>query len=93
MLASRLTTLPLLSSDCTELFIEMPSSYKSNNTAKGLVGTAPSGSVTFISCLYGGHISDKNITQECGLISPLESGDMVMADRGLIYNTWLHQNE
>ena len=48
--------------DCTELFIEMSSSfraqsqtyssYKSHNTAKSLVGIAPSGIVTFISCLY-----------------------------------------
>ena len=50
--------------DCTEeLFIEMSpsfraqsqtySSYKSHNTAKGLVGIPPSGIVTFISCLCG----------------------------------------
>ena len=59
--------------DCTELFIEIPSSchaqpqtyssYKSHSTAKSLVGIAPSGSVTFISGLYGDHISDKKITQ------------------------------
>ena len=58
--------------DCTELFIQMPSSfraqsqtystYKSHNTAKGLIGIAPSGFVTFISNLYGGHLSDKKIT-------------------------------
>ncbi|XP_057293202.1 uncharacterized protein LOC130621831 [Hydractinia symbiolongicarpus] len=43
--------------DCTEIFTEMPSSYRSqsatfssykhHNTAKGLVGIAPSGAVTF----------------------------------------------
>ena len=48
--------------DCTELFINMLSSfraqsqtyslYKCHNTAKGLVDIAPSGIVTFISCLY-----------------------------------------
>ena len=78
--------------DCTELFIEMPSSfraqsqaytsYKSHNTAKDLVGVAPSEIVTFISCLYRGHISDKKITHGCGLIHLLESGDVVMVDRG-----------
>ena len=51
-----------ITSDCTELFIEMPSSfraqsqtylsYQSHNTAKGLVGPAPSGIITYISCLY-----------------------------------------
>ena len=78
--------------DCTEIFIEMPSSfraqsqtyskYKGHNTAKGLVGISPSGIVTFASHLYGGHVSDKAITQNCGLIELLEEGDVVMADRG-----------
>ncbi len=78
--------------DCTEIFIEMPSSfraqsqtystYKSHNTAKGLIGIAPNGFVTFISDLYGGHISDQKITEMCGIIDLLEPNDMVMADRG-----------
>ena len=78
--------------DCTEIFIQMPSSfraqsqtysqYKSHNTAKGLVGISPSGMVTFVSHLYGGHVSDKAITQSCGIIELLEEGDVVMADRG-----------
>ena len=37
--------------------------------------------MTLISCLYGGHISDRKITQECGHID-LESGDVAMVDRG-----------
>ena len=58
--------------DCTELFKEMPSSFhaqvrrichKSHNTAKGLIAIAPSEIVTFISCLYGGHMSDKKIAR------------------------------
>ena len=78
--------------DCTEIFVQMPSSfraqsqtysqYKSHNTAKGLVGISPNGLVTFISHLYGGHISDKAITASCGLIELLEAGDVVMADKG-----------
>ena len=77
--------------DCTEHFIEMPSSfraqsntysaYKSHNTAKGLIGIALNGFVTFISNLYGGHISDKQITELCGIVDLLEPKDMVMADR------------
>ena len=56
--------------------------YKSHNTAKGLIGIAPNGFGSFISNLYGGHISDKKITEMCGIIDLLEPGDMVMADKG-----------
>jgi len=48
--------------------------------AKGLVSISPSGVVTFVSHLYSGHVSDKAITQNCGLIELLEEGDVVMAD-------------
>ena len=78
--------------DCTELFIEKPScfraqsatysTYKSHNTAKGLVAIAPNGALTFISDLYGGHCSDKIIVEDCGILQLLEEGDSVMADRG-----------
>ena len=78
--------------DCTELFIEKPScfraqsetysSYKSHNTAKGLVAIAPNGALTFVSDLYGGHFSDKVIVEHCGIPQLLEEGDAVMADHG-----------
>ena len=58
------------------------SQYKSRNTAKDLVGISPSEMVTFVSHLYGGHVSDKAITQSCGVIELLEEGDVVMADKG-----------
>ena len=38
--------------------------------------------MTFISCLYGVIYNDKKITQECGLIDLLESGDMVKSIGG-----------
>lgn len=78
--------------DCTEIFIQMPtsfrsqsvtfSSYKHHNTAKGLVGIAPNGAITYVSDLYTGRISDKQIVKDCGILNLLESGDNVMADRG-----------
>lgn len=57
--------------DCTEVRCEMPSSlllnselfssYKNRVTLKGLVGIALSGTITFISQLYTGSISDREI--------------------------------
>ena len=63
--------------DCTEIFYEAAtdlniqsstySHYKHHNTFKGLVAISPSGAVTFISRLYGGATSDKEITRASGL--------------------------
>ncbi|XP_078029682.1 uncharacterized protein LOC144466498 [Epinephelus lanceolatus] len=80
--------------DCTELRCETPSSlilqsetfssYKNHTTFKGLIGIAPSGMITFISKLYTGSISDKEITRESGLTQLLLPGDGVMADKGFL---------
>ena len=78
--------------DCTEFFIETPSSlvnqaitysgYKSHNTFKALVGISPSGAVTFLSQLWGANASDKHIVRESGLLNLLEAGDGIMAGKG-----------
>ena len=78
--------------DVTELNIETPSNpeaqqltfstYKNSNTLKALVGITPSGSVCFVSQLYGGSISDKEITAKSQFMDKLRSGDEIMADRG-----------
>ena len=51
-------------------------------TAKGLIGIAPHGAVTFVSKLYGGHCSDNAIVEDFGILQVLEEGGSVMADRG-----------
>ncbi len=79
--------------DCTEIRVEMPSSllvntelfssYKNHQTFKALLGIAPSGAITFISELYTGNISDREIVIRSGLLDQaFESGDSVMADKG-----------
>jgi len=78
--------------DATEIRVEKPSlpqlqqvtfsNYKSTNTYKVLVGISPSGVITFVSNLYAGSISDKELTRCSGILELLEPGDSVMADRG-----------
>ena len=55
-------------------------------TYKGLIGTSPSGSVTFISQLFDGSISDREIVSRSGFLEPslLNSQDSVMADGGFV---------
>lgn len=38
--------------------------------------------MSFVSGLYTGAISDKEITRCCGIIDLIEEGDSVMADKG-----------
>jgi hypothetical protein len=89
--------------DGTELKIERPSSlrsqsqcysdYKSATTLKGLVGIDPRGSFIFISMLFSGSVSDKEITSSSGLLTVLQQminagylkqGDSVMVDKGFL---------
>ncbi|PFX25192.1 THAP domain-containing protein 1 [Stylophora pistillata] len=87
--------------DATELKIQVPSSlqkhsesystYKSNTTFKSLVGVDPNGGIMFVSQLFEGSISDKQIVQRSGFLETvkqkvqcgeLKEGDAIMADKG-----------
>lgn len=78
--------------DCTEIKCEKPqdlqkqsefySEYKAHNTYKGLVGISPNVWVTFVSNLYGGSISDREIVEKSHFVDLLEHPDLIMADRG-----------
>ncbi|XP_004212347.2 uncharacterized protein LOC101241578 [Hydra vulgaris] len=80
--------------DCTELFCQIPSSlniqsclyssYKSHVTYKGLLGISPSGAIIFVSQLYPGSVSDKEIVIRSGFLNKdlWDKDDSVIADRG-----------
>ena len=58
------------------------SNYKKHNTCKYLIGTTPQGSVSFISKGWGGRVSDIHLTENCGLLSKMLPGDVILADHG-----------
>ena len=91
--------------DGTEIRCEAPSSltlqsetfshYKNTNTFKGLIGIASCGVITLISKLisklYTGSISDREITQQSGILSLLQPGDACMADKGFVIDKMLSE--
>ena len=87
--------------DCTEIHTQTPSSlnlnsefyshYKGRNTIKSLVGITPAGAICFVSSLYPGSISDKQITKQSGVLQLLEPGDAVMADKGFLIENELRE--
>lgn len=60
----------------------MESEYKHHHTVKCMVGCALDGLITYVSKCYGGRAGDCFITNNCGLVDLIESGDVVLADRG-----------
>ena len=91
--------------DCFEVFkekssnllawVQTYSNYKSHNAIKVLIGMSPQGTIIFVSQAWGGCTSVKFLTENCGLLNKLKSGDLVMADRGfrIHESIWFHQAE
>ena len=89
--------------DCTEFYVEKPckpssqrstySQYKSSNTFKLLVSMSPTLHFNFVSKLYSGSISDKEIVNVSGFLDKLQPGDAVMADKGFNIQDYLALHE
>ena len=85
-------TLNLCRVHCTEFYIETPhrlpsqrstySSYKSRNTFRLLISISPLVHINYVSNLYSGSISDKEIVRQSGFLEELQPGDVVMSDKG-----------
>ena len=79
---------PAVSQMLLNIYIQMPldpqaqhvtfSSYKDDDTIKELVAITPSSRISFESKLYGGNISDRQLTELNGLLDFLEQGDSVI---------------
>lgn len=93
--------------DCTEFFVQMPrnfsrqgnlySNYKHHHTFKCLIAVAPNGTAVFVSNLYEGAVSDRDIFEKCGILNHLNPGDLILVDRGftvedLLMSRQVHMN-
>ena len=81
--------------DATEIMFEVPASpslqsqcyfsYKYNTTMKGLLAVAPNGTIIFVSELFTGSISDRQLTIQSEIVEILKDvppGKSLMADKG-----------
>ena len=80
--------------DCTEISCQTPSSlllqsevfssYKSHTTFKAMIGMAPHGAITFVSGLYAGSMSDREIFKRSGIAKLLQPDMAIMVDKGFL---------
>ncbi|CAH3150206.1 unnamed protein product [Pocillopora meandrina] len=77
--------------DCTDIEIAAPSlmsqqntiysNYRGMNSFKVIVGVAPNAVIMYVSKLYPGSISDKEIVKQSGLMNHIASDDLILADK------------
>ena len=65
------------------------SNYKHYSTAKFLIGITPQGTISFISKCAGGHISDKEITEQSGIMDLLLPGTVQLCNYSCVDMTTL----
>ena len=80
--------------DCTDIEVSTPSlmshqsatysTYRGMNSFKVLIGVAPNAVITFVSNLYPGSTSDKEIVRNSGLLNQMQIGDLFLADKGFL---------
>ncbi|XDV16305.1 hypothetical protein PO909_016081 [Leuciscus waleckii] len=80
--------------DCTELRCQTPSSlllqsevfsnYKSHCTFKAMVCMSPHGALTFVSALFEGSMSDREVFRQSGITSLLTPDMAIMVDKGFL---------
>jgi hypothetical protein len=58
------------------------SNYKHHNTIQFLIAVSQQGVISFLSKGWGGRVSDKYLTENCGILNNLLPEDHVLADRG-----------
>ncbi|KAK2152246.1 hypothetical protein LSH36_334g03032, partial [Paralvinella palmiformis] len=78
--------------DCSEIFTETPkepnienstwSDFKHHNSAKKCITVSPNSAIMFVSPVYGGRTSDKDITLDSGFLDMCKPYDMIQADKG-----------
>ncbi|CAM4729741.1 unnamed protein product [Leuciscus chuanchicus] len=84
--------------DCTEICCQTPSSLQLQSevffkllsltcTFKALIGMAPHGAITFVSGLYAGSISDRELFKQSGIINLLTPDMAIMVDKGFLIDS------
>ena len=63
---------------------EVFSSYKSHCTFKAMVGMSPHGAMTFVSSLFEGSMSDREVFCQSGITSLLTPDMAIMVDKGFL---------